>query len=93
MGPTRAQASALRDRISQFITGKLGAPTIRAAASTAEAAPAPVPPAETVDFVAEDDVRRALQQGRTIALAPGAIVTPSARDLAAGQRVLIQVDG
>jgi ethanolamine utilization cobalamin adenosyltransferase len=45
-----------------------------------------------VDFVAEDDVRRALQEGRTIHLARGAIVTPAARDLAEGQRVLVPAD-
>jgi ethanolamine utilization cobalamin adenosyltransferase len=43
-----------------------------------------------VDFVSEDDVRRALREGRTIRLAPKGIVTPSARDLADGKQVLIE---
>ena len=43
-----------------------------------------------LDFVAEADVRRALAEGRRIRLAPGAIVTPSARDLAQGRDVLRQ---
>jgi len=43
-----------------------------------------------VDFVAEADVRRALVEGRQIRLVPGAIVTPSARDLARGRDVLVE---
>jgi acetaldehyde dehydrogenase (acetylating) len=50
------------------------------------------PPAELVDFVAEDDVRRALREGRVLRLAPRAIVTPAARDLADGTRVLQKVE-
>ncbi len=41
-----------------------------------------------VDFVSEDDVRRALRDGRHIRVAAKAILTPSARDLAAGTDVL-----
>jgi ethanolamine utilization cobalamin adenosyltransferase len=43
-----------------------------------------------VDFVCEADVRRALVEGRTLRLARGAIVTPSARDLARGRDVLVE---
>jgi acetaldehyde dehydrogenase (acetylating) len=46
------------------------------------AASAPNEPA--LDFVAEDDVRRALREGRRIRVAAKAILTPSARDLAEG---------
>ena len=64
-----------------------------AAPPTAEKAAAPVPvprpSGPLVDFVSEDDVRRALREGRTIRVAPGGIVTPSARDLAEGKQVLI----
>jgi hypothetical protein len=58
-------------------------------------APAPPPPppapapAPVVDFVSEDDVRRALREGRTIRLARRAIVTPAAREAAEGRGVLI----
>jgi acetaldehyde dehydrogenase (acetylating) len=41
-----------------------------------------------LDFVSEADVRRALTEGRRLRLAPRAIVTPSARDLAEGKGVL-----
>jgi acetaldehyde dehydrogenase (acetylating) len=74
-----------------------------AAAAATAPAPAPAPPAEKpsapvaatrpsgppVDFVSEDDVRRALREGRTIRVTPKGIVTPSARDLAEGKQVLI----
>jgi acetaldehyde dehydrogenase (acetylating) len=50
------------------------------------------PSGPPVDFVSEDDVRRALREGRTIRVAPKGIVTPSARDLAEGKQVLI-LDG
>ena len=40
-----------------------------------------------LDFVCEDDVRRAIRAGQRIRLAPGAIVTPAARDLAASGHV------
>jgi acetaldehyde dehydrogenase (acetylating) len=42
-----------------------------------------------LDFVAEDDVRRAIRDGRRLRLSPRAIVTPAARDLAEGRDVLL----
>ncbi len=51
------------------------------------AAPAPVKPAassnggKTVDFVSEDDVRRALQKGEKIYINAKTIITPAARDM------------
>jgi acetaldehyde dehydrogenase (acetylating) len=63
-----------------------------AALPAAPAAPAPeaapVPDLAPVAFVCEDDVRRALLEGRRIRLAERAIVTPAARDLAEGHDVL-----
>jgi acetaldehyde dehydrogenase (acetylating) len=63
------------------------APVVQHAASPApsSAAPEPVTPAApaapAVDFVCEDDVRRAMNAGHKIRLAAKAILTPSARDL------------
>jgi hypothetical protein len=64
------------------------------AAATAPPAPAPkaTPAADAVDFVSEDDVRKAPREGRSIRLAPKAIVTPAARDAAEGKGVLIPAD-
>jgi hypothetical protein len=46
-------------------------------------------PAQAVDFVCEDDVRRALREGRRIVLGPKALITPAARDAAQGSDVLV----
>jgi acetaldehyde dehydrogenase (acetylating) len=53
------------------------------------AASPPVAPPDLVDFVCEDDVRRALRAGRTLRVKRGGIVTPAARDQAAGTGVLL----
>ena len=52
---------------------------VSAAASAAESNPAPI---TVVDFVCEDDVRRAIKDSKKIFIGPKTIVTPSARDLA-----------
>jgi len=55
----------------------------------AKVAPATPETAAVVDFVCEDDVRQAIRLGRTITVGERTIVTPAARDLAAGSRVLV----
>lgn len=57
-------------------------PPAPVAAPAAKPETSPVEAAETaVDFVCEDDVRRAINASRKIRLKAGAILTPSARDL------------
>jgi hypothetical protein len=43
-----------------------------------------------VGFVCEDDVKQAIREGRKIVIGERTIVTPSARDLAAPNRVFVQ---
>lgn len=50
--------------------------------------PPPQEPA-TVDFVCEDDVRKAIAQAKKIFIGPKTIVTPSARDLAGPHDILV----
>lgn len=53
---------------------------------------APVPPAPEpaiVEFVCEDDVRKAIAQSKKIFIGPKTIVTPSARDLSGPHEILI----
>ncbi|HWS88107.1 MAG TPA: hypothetical protein VN282_14150, partial [Pyrinomonadaceae bacterium] len=61
-------------------------------AQAAPAAPPPAPPKQTpspaagngkraVDFVCEDDVRRAIQKGEKIYTNARTIITPAARDM------------
>ncbi|MBX7183652.1 MAG: aldehyde dehydrogenase family protein [Vicinamibacteria bacterium] len=59
-------------------------------AQTGESRPAATAPkAEPVDFVCEDDVRRARREGRRIYLSERALVTPAARDAAQGTDILV----
>src|SRR5712691_3721078 len=91
--PAEGGVSApLRDQVSAFLDERLGSK-----APAVPGPPGPVPsggtsPPPAVDFVSEDDVRRALREGRTIRVTSRAIITPSARDAAAGGNVLV-VDG
>jgi len=83
---------AVRAFVEQRLRGA-GASQSPAAPRPALPAPGPAPasaaPAESVDFAAEEDVRRAIRESRTIRLRRGAIVTPAARDLAEGRNVLV----
>jgi acetaldehyde dehydrogenase (acetylating) len=49
---------------------------------------APVPAQTPLDFVCEEDVRRAIRAGHRLLISERAIVTPAARDLDEGHRVL-----
>jgi acetaldehyde dehydrogenase (acetylating) len=66
----------------------------RGGAPAARPASAPSRPAAAaaVDFVAEEDVRRAIREGRTLRVLRRAIVTPAARDASDGKNVLEFVD-
>jgi ethanolamine utilization cobalamin adenosyltransferase len=46
-----------------------------------------------VEFVAEADVRAAIQENRKIYIGPKTIVTPSARDLAGSSDILVLAQG
>ena len=73
------------------VTGAAPAPAAEARASAAAAAAdaAPTPPGgPALDFVSAADVESARREGRRLRLKPGAIVTPAARDAAAGSDVL-----
>jgi acetaldehyde dehydrogenase (acetylating) len=98
-----AAAGDLPRRVAAFVAERVGGtpaaapPPTAGPAGGATSAPAatarPDPAAPTrpaVDFVAEDDVRRAIREGRTITIRRGAIITPAARDLADGKDVLVE---
>jgi acetaldehyde dehydrogenase (acetylating) len=68
---------------------RLAYPLARGASAEApRPVPAAAPPPPVLDFVCEDDVRRAIREGRTLHISRKAIVTPSARDEAEGRGVL-----
>jgi acetaldehyde dehydrogenase (acetylating) len=63
------------------------------AAGSAPAAAKPAAPAMNVSpFVTEGDVRRAVTRGEKIFIGPKTILTPSARDVAGSEAVLVKTD-
>ena len=88
-GPKGA-AGSLQDKVEAFLDSRLPRPSATAAGPAAPAGPgASAPPdGAPLDFVCEDDVRRALREGRILRVSAKAIVTPAARDLASGTTVL-----
>jgi acetaldehyde dehydrogenase (acetylating) len=89
--PTGIQADALTSRIDQFL-GSRGYRTPDLAASARGSreplAPAPATASSApLDFVCEEDVRAAINAGRTLLVSERAIITPAARDLAEEHRV------
>ena len=68
-----------------------------ASAASREASSNPVAPSDlsaappSVDFVCEEDVRRALRQGEKIYITSRTIVTPSARDLGGAREIFVLV--
>jgi acetaldehyde dehydrogenase (acetylating) len=88
--PTPAASGDLSGKVAAFVAERVGSP--RPSASPAPPTPEPAAPAGAaalLDFVSEDDVKRAIREGRRLHLAPKAIVTPAARDAASGTGVLI----
>jgi acetaldehyde dehydrogenase (acetylating) len=90
--PSGISAAALSRRIDQFL-GSRGFGTVSSRAASADRA-AGLSDTQTkaadqtpLDFVCEDDVRRAIQAGRKLLLSERAIVTPAARDLGEQHRV------
>jgi acetaldehyde dehydrogenase (acetylating) len=88
----RRSSPDLPTRVAAFVAEKVGggSPAPPPSGTTGPASPPAAAPLQLQDFVAEDDVRRAIREGRTIRLRRGAIVTPAARDLADGKNVLLE---
>lgn len=98
------EADVLTARIDRFLASRGyrdGGPGV-AGAPAADLSPAPTAPAldppatrpaspgpAPLDFVCEEDVRRAIRDGRTLVVSERAIVTPAARELGEAHRVLV----
>ena len=68
-----------------------GAGSSISSTSASSAGPGPpAPPVSIVDFVCESDVREAMVRGAKIFIGPRTIVTPSARELAAADEILVR---
>jgi len=88
--PTGIAADALSRRIDQFLGSRGLHPT--STRSTSDVNPMSTRSSSAADqtpleFVCEDDVRRAIQAGRKLVISERAIVTPAARDLGEEHRV------
>jgi acetaldehyde dehydrogenase (acetylating) len=101
--PAVGPVGGLRDQVAAFVQQHLGtAPAAARPPAGGPPAPQPVPPpavpppparpvsTPVLDFVAEEDVRRAAKDGKTLRVSRKAIITPSARDFAAGKNILIE---
>ena len=84
--PTGISADALSRRIDEFLgsRGFTGTKPSSSAPAKTASEPASSPP---LDFVCEDDVRRAIQAGKKLVVSERAIITPAARDLAEQHRI------
>jgi acetaldehyde dehydrogenase (acetylating) len=78
-----APVSASIQAPSSAAPGATSEARVQAPAVSASAPPKPKP----VDFVCEDDVRRALTKGEKIFVGPRTIITPAARDLGESREV------
>jgi acetaldehyde dehydrogenase (acetylating) len=97
--PAGISTEALAERIDAFLGLRgFSSSGSQQPHSPGQAPPPPAPPAQNeapparneappLDFVCEDDVRMAIEAGRTLVLAERAIVTPAARDLGEKHRV------
>ena len=81
-----AGEGSLRTKVAAFVESRVGGLTAGAPAAAKPASSAATEP--PLDFVCEDDVRRALREGRVLRVSPRAVITPSARDAASGTNVL-----
>ncbi|MBZ5610413.1 MAG: aldehyde dehydrogenase family protein [Acidobacteriia bacterium] len=85
-----AMTTAVVDR---FLESKRGGSTTAPASPPSAVSGTPAAePLPIVDFVCEDDVRRAVAQSKKIYVGPASIITPSARDLALHHDVLVMTD-
>lgn len=91
--------SGIREKVAAFVEHRVGRASSPVAATAPPALPAPAAASPhpspagrepAADFVSEDDVRRAIREGRIIRVKARAIVTPAARDAAAGRDVLVE---
>lgn len=94
--PAGVNTTPVADVVDRFLATRRSKPHTAAVAASIEvpsvpppAAPPPQPPMTVVDFVCEDDVRKAIRESRKIFIGPRTIVTPSARDLATQHDTLV----
>jgi len=83
--PDGIPSKALTERIDKFLASRGLAPLAPAPLAPSES-PAP---SEAEKFVCEDDVRRAVREGRKLLIGERTIVTPAARDAGEAARIFV----
>ena len=78
--PEGLEASAVRDHVTSYLSGRGSGPASQASSTVASSAAA---------FVCEEDVREAIKANSKIVIGERTIVTPSARDLAETHGVFV----
>jgi acetaldehyde dehydrogenase (acetylating) len=81
--PDSIRADALTSRIDSFLASRGLAP------QAAQAPKTPQAPESPEAFVCEDDVRRAVKEGRKLRVSEKTIITPAARDAGEAARIFI----
>ena len=85
LDPASIDRAQIVSAVERFLAARGDAPKVVAPIP----APARPPAPDIVDFVCEDDVRKAIAQSKKIFIGPKTIVTPSARDVAGPHDILI----
>lgn len=80
-------ADAMTRRIDSFLSARLGHRTVEPLAPMERLEP--VKPSDPEKFVCEDDVRRALKEGRSLVIGERTIVTPAARDAGEAAKIFV----
>lgn len=93
--PDRAEIShivqKLLDAQAKVSQGSERAEVRTAARNPTETAASKIAEPKPVDFVSEDDVRRAIKKGERIYVGPRTIITPSARELGEAREIFVSV--
>ena len=95
-----ARAGTIEDRVAQFLDRRglaygSAPPDTSFEGETKPSGPGssppPVEPVEPMEFVSEDDVRRALHEGRKLPVGTATVITPLARELGNESSIFLRV--
>ncbi len=94
--PDRAEISHIvqkfLDAQAKASQGSARAEVRTAASNPTETAASKMADPKPVDFVSEDDVRRAIKKGERIYVGPRTIITPSARELGEAREIFVSAN-
>ena len=94
--PASAPPAPLEQRVSQFLDSRGVSSASRDSsfegeASSVAGAPSSPPSVDALEFVSEDDVRSAVNDGRKLPVGSSTVITPSARELGNDNNIFVRV--